>query len=85
MEKKVKLQLFKPEIIPIAMVAADLNTTPPIIKAAIENGSLPIGFVGGHRTVIIKRRYEQWVKGVDLGLLLGGVTKFDFSGNKEKN
>ena len=43
-----------------------LHTSPPIITEAILNGTLPIGFVGKGsktRTVIIKKRLEQWVEG----------------------
>lgn len=51
-------------------VASDLGTTPAKVRAAIENGTMPIGMVGRGdsaecvaRTVIIRRRYELWLAG----------------------
>ncbi len=58
---------IKPEV-----VAKILGTSQPIIKAAIKNGTLPIGFVArpegsSHdRIVIIKKRFEIWLDGGDL-------------------
>ena len=52
-------------------VAAIFHTTPPKIKAAILNGTLPIGFVadgGKDRIIIIKQRLEAWLNANDLNL-----------------
>ena len=53
-------------------VAADMHTTFEIVKAAIIDGSLPIGFVTRRkgstqdRIIIVKERYEAWKRGLDL-------------------
>lgn len=49
--------------------AAILRTTAPIVKAAILNGTLPIGFVGrrdtsGKDTIVIStKRLEMYING----------------------
>ena len=49
--------------------AAILRTTAPIVKAAILNGTLPIGFVGRRdgstkdTIVILKKRLEMYING----------------------
>ena len=58
--------LMKPED-----VAAMFHTTAPKIKAAILNGTLPIGFVadgGRDRIIIVKERLEAWLSAADLKL-----------------
>lgn len=50
-------------------VAKILHTTPMKVKAAIKNGTMPIGMVARDehstqdRTIIIKKRFEKWVSG----------------------
>lgn len=61
-----EVKLTKPE------VAAEIfHTTAPKIKAAILNGTLPIGFVadggGRDRIIIVTQRLEAWLNARDLG------------------
>jgi hypothetical protein len=58
----------KPELLTAEYVAACLKTTHAIVKAGVSNGTLPIGFVGGSRVIIVKARFEKWVNGEDLGV-----------------
>lgn len=49
--------------------AAIFHTTAPKIKAAILNGTLPIGFVAGgdkDRIIIVKERLDAWLQAKDL-------------------
>ena len=64
---------FKVDIIDAKDVARLFGTSPPKIKAAILNGTLPIGFVaddsgkgGFDRTIIVEQRLKKWLNGDDL-------------------
>ena len=52
-----------------ANVARLLGTTPAKVKAAIKNGTMPIGMVAKEegstkeRTIIITKRWEKWING----------------------
>jgi hypothetical protein len=59
----------KIETLLIADVARALGTSPAKVKAAIKNGTMPIGMVGQEpgstqeRTVIVRTRWEKWING----------------------
>lgn len=64
----MNIEIMKPE-----EVAKILHTSPPRIKAAIKNGTLPIGAVFERscpgevdRVTIIRKRFEAWVNAEDL-------------------
>lgn len=50
-------------------VAKILRTSPMKVKAAIKNGTMPIGMVARQdgssheRTIIIRERWEKWIAG----------------------
>lgn len=63
--------MFEVELLKAEEVAAMFGTTAPKIKAAILNGTLPIGFIGTggkDRIIIVKRRLDAWVNAKDLVL-----------------
>lgn len=51
-------------------VAHALGTSPMKVKAAIKNGTMPIGMVAKEpgssqeRTVIVRTRWEKWINGL---------------------
>lgn len=63
---------FKVKLLKASEVAPLFGTSPPQIKAAILNGTLPIGFVaqggpdGRDRTIIVEKRLKKWIEGDDL-------------------
>lgn len=62
-------EMFKVELVKPEKVAEMFHTTAPKIKAAISNGTLPIGFVadgGRDRIIIVKQRLEAWINARDL-------------------
>ncbi len=66
---------FDVQILPTIEVAKMFKTTSPKIKAAILNGTLPIGFVAQKqdenevdRIFIVKKRLEAWLNAEDLVL-----------------
>lgn len=66
---------FDVQILPAAEVAKMFGTTAPKVKAAILNGTLPIGFVAEKRSekevdriFIVKKRLEAWLNASDLKL-----------------
>lgn len=54
------------EFIPTNEAARYFHTTPAILRGAIENGTLPIGFVSGSRCVVVKNRMKAYVESLDL-------------------
>lgn len=67
------LEALKVETIPLADVAKILGTSAPRVKAAILNGTLPIGAVFEKsrpgevdRVTVVKNRFEAWLMGLDL-------------------
>ncbi len=63
--------MFKADLMSAVEVANIFHTTPLKIKAAILNGTLPIGFVADgdrDRIIIIKQRLEAWLNAEDLNL-----------------
>lgn len=61
--------IFNVDIMKAEEVAKLFKTTPPKIKAAILNGTLPIGFVAGgdkDRIIIVKQRLDAWLNADDL-------------------
>lgn len=63
--------MFEVTLMKAEDVAKIFNTTPPKIKAAILNGTLPIGFVAGgerDRIIIVKERLDAWLNAKDLKL-----------------
>lgn len=72
--------MFEVELLRADEVAAMLKTTAPKITAAILNGTFPVGLVADAtrdgeytRTIIIKRRFEKWLAGDDLGSRLKNI------------
>lgn len=67
---KMSLQeRFKVTIVKAEEVATLFHTTVPKIKAAILNGTLPIGFVAEgpvDRIIIIEERLIAWLEAMDL-------------------
>ena len=64
-------EMFDVEFVPTAEVAELFHTTPSKIAAAIENHTLPIGFVaneGRRRIIIIKKRLQAYINANDLGV-----------------
>lgn len=67
MEKKEE----KPEKLTMSAdeVATIMGTTPDKVRAAILNGTMPVGMVGkgdhsnNIRTIIVKTRFEKWLAG----------------------
>lgn len=62
-------EMFKVDIMKTEEVARLFGTTPPKIKAAILNGTLPIGFVANgdkDRIIIVKQRLAAWLNADDL-------------------
>lgn len=66
--------MFEVELLKAEDVAKMFGTTHSKIKAAILNGTLPIGFVAQHdvgrgcdRVIIVKRRLDAWINAKDLG------------------
>ena len=62
-------EVFQVDILKATEVAKIFQTTAPKIKAAILNGTLPVGFVADgsvDRTIIIKQRLEAWLNADDL-------------------
>lgn len=60
---------FKVTIVKAEEAAALFHTTVPKIKAAILNGTLPIGFVAEgsvDRIIIIEERLIAWLEAMDL-------------------
>ncbi len=57
------------ETITLQEAAKVLKTSPMIIKAAIKNGTMPVGAVAKNdhstqdRTIIIKTRFYKWLNG----------------------
>lgn len=73
MEDKDLADLFKVEIMKAEEVAKILKTSPPRVKGAILNGTMPIGavFEKSHpgevdRVAIVKKRFEAWINAKDL-------------------
>lgn len=61
--------MFEVHLIKAEEVAEIFHTTAPKIKAAILNGTLPIGFVADgerDRIIIVKERLDAWLKAKDL-------------------
>lgn len=61
--------MFQVDFMKAVDVAALFKTTAPKIKAAILNGTLPIGFVADgdrDRIIIIKQRLQAWLEAKDL-------------------
>ena len=61
--------MFEVDIIKAEDVARIFKTTAPKIKAAILNGTLPIGFVADgnkDRIIIVKQRLMAWLNADDL-------------------
>ena len=54
------------EFISAAEEAKYFHTTAPILRGAIENGTLPIGFVSGSRCVVVKNRLKAYIESLDL-------------------
>lgn len=71
---------FDVELVTPEEVATLFKTTPAKIKQAIRNGTLPIGFVSDgldgqrERTIIIRKRLENFVlaRDLDLTISVGG-------------
>ncbi len=66
--------MFEVTLMKAEEVAAMFHTTAPKIKAAILNGTLPIGFVADgdrDRIIIVKQRLEAWLSAKDLILADG--------------
>ena len=67
---EVTREMFNVEFVPTVEVAELFHTTPAKIAAAIENHTLPIGFVaneGRRRIIIVKKRLEAYINAWDLG------------------
>jgi len=70
--KPAEIYIDKTETVTPLAVAKALGTTPMMVKAAIKNGSLPIGFVARKegstqdRIIIVKARWERWRRGEDM-------------------
>lgn len=63
--------MFDVELVKAEVAAEMFHTTAPKIKAAILNGTLPIGFVADgerDRIIIVKQRLEAWINARDLGV-----------------
>lgn len=63
------MSMFEVDIMKAEDVAKIFRTTAPKIKAAILNGTLPIGFVAGgdkDRIIIVKQRLMAWINADDL-------------------
>jgi len=63
--------MFEVTLMKAEEVAAMFHTTAPKIKAAILNGTLPIGFVADgdrDRIIIVKERLRAWLEAADLRL-----------------
>ena len=71
-ERKEGERMFEVTIMKAGEVADIFHTTAPKIKAAILNGTLPIGFVADDekrdRIIIVKKRLEAWINAKDLGV-----------------
>ncbi len=57
--------------LPVEFISANeaakyFHTTPAILRGAIENGTLPIGFVSGSRCVVVKNRVKAYVQSMDM-------------------
>ena len=70
------LEIPKIETLSTEYVAKALHTTPPKVIAMMLNGTLPIGPAlragdigerGNNRAIIIKSRWEAYIKALDLG------------------
>lgn len=62
---------FHTTLVKVEEVAKLFHTTQPKIKAAILNGTLPIGFVADgdvDRIFIVDKRLRAWLNGDDLKL-----------------
>lgn len=62
---------FDVKLVTAEEVAKIFHTTPPKIKAAILNHTLPIGFVGeglNDRIIITDTRLKAWLLAKDLGM-----------------
>lgn len=61
--------VIKVETVPVKVVAKMLGIAPMKVKAAIKNGTMPVGLVAKEegksleRTVVIKTRLERWLDG----------------------
>jgi len=62
-------EIERVEIVPVTEVARSLGIAPMKVKAAIKNGTMPIGAVctedrsTKERTVILRTRWEKWKNG----------------------
>ncbi len=62
---------FEVKILKVEEVAKLFHTTPPKIKAAILNHTLPIGFVANcanDRIIIVEKRLKAYLEAEDLKL-----------------
>lgn len=61
--------MFEVHLTKAEEVAKIFHTTVPKLKAAILNGTLPIGFVADgerDRIIIVRERLDAWLKAKDL-------------------